>query len=74
MNPNTAAYDAWMANQEYHEQIAELSRELDEAAKENPETSLRVLLDEVIINHEYPLIGGDRVSIMIDVLESMVPR
>jgi len=74
MNPNTAAYDAWMANQEYHEQIAELSRALDEAAKENPETSLRVLLDEVIINHEYPLIGGDRVSIMIDVLESMVPR
>jgi hypothetical protein len=73
MNPNTAAYDAWMANQEYHEQIAELSRELDEAAKEHPETSLRVLLSELMENQEYPFVG-DKTSIMIDVLESMVPR
>jgi len=73
MNPNTAAYDAWAMNQEYNEQIAELSRELDEVAKEHPHTSLRVLLSELMENQEYPFLG-DKTSIMIDVLESMVSR
>lgn len=74
MQPNTSAYDAWNDALDYYDEIDDLAHELRVAADARPGRSLALLLSEIIDDSDYIPKSMSKTDIMIDVLESMVPR